>query len=833
MPGWTRWEKRPFRLICIGLCVVACVAYATHWAPDLLIEAALAIAMVSGFLDVVIDIFHKQTPDEWAERTRDVFLEIFVAIGIGAALSLFLSIEHHPKQQADWVEEIPKVLGIAVLIFSAKVIADSTGKLRTFGETSASMNTLVKDLEHEKQTLVHDMNIIVEELKRAKETLAHGHYAGMAAKALDIQRGWLEISSAPNPDLPRSLAPALSSIKAWIQRGLRLESTDKINVKRLAWWRAMAIYHQEEVFDIGRSEIATNVRNYAFILIGLISEFLRFLPQIQNQEGKSTRKRKLVVLQVTPFTPKDFYNFPNGTSTRRFYHEAEYFGTYRRVLAVIAADPRVIPARILLVGEDVLETPKTEQEDGLRDLGWELERFYDVVLDSARLNVVPMPVMFQTAHNAAEGGEYNSEPTCDDIADPHIKERLRANFPTGTDPATLLPRGVKRVLWAPTYVNSGNPNHDVGMRYTEREAIRTRWRSKYPAVHHELEEVSKDQQLWAKYLDEDNPGEQLSLFTREREAWYLLIEAFRDRALREGMDKKEEQIEKINLYLTTVSEDKARRSIGDVFQVLGYDITRGHSDTSEVDEVENFLTDLKALNSLSGQCERCRREALETPSVAIEYADSILELVARCQEADSSFQFLQNKFDSLPYATSSSGTNLGFVENWLHRFMIVQEAIRLKTEILKQGPLPLWSLFLSDLLGLDKNLNLDKSKTVTVSGESKEETSPPIMERLRVCPLGKAGQQAMAVKGISPEFLLIGLLDDGPDFSPNGLVEWLVLVRAEISEPFHTCRVSIDFDPNEYAEHVNWVATTWDGAEEWTKKFVAGVEDEAAALRPS
>jgi hypothetical protein len=794
------------------------------WLFDLMV----VLGMWFCFLDVVMSIFRAQAPNEpseWRKRATQLLVEIFVALGIGAAMVLLLKPDRafekpdHAFERSELPQELAKALGIAVLILGAEVIAQSTGKLLEFADTSNKMKMIVHDME---------------------EKVAHGHYAGLAAKAIGIRNEWLEINSKPDGVLVESLESALSSIKTWVRLGHRLGANGEgpeSSARRLAWWRAMAIYHQEEVFDVGRSEFATNVRNYAFILIGLISAFLRSLQvplqQKEDEEDKGESleqrmtgesdhparpKKRLVVLQVTPFTPKDFFNFPNGTSSRRFYHEAEYFGTYRRVLSVIVADPRVIAARVLLVGEDPRRPGHNVVSEGRRDLGWELEPMWNVMLDCARVFTVPMPVTFSTIH-----ADSAAMARCDDGVNRDIKQQLMFRVGDTEDPTKVLPARVTRALWAPTYVFGGCPRH-MDRDYLEWEAIRLSWLERCKSINEvDFTRLKVSTDLWRKYLGEagfDESG--ISYHAREREAWLLLLRAFRDCVIVDNSRRRDDQIAVIDRYV--IERARAGSPGGSLRSLLGND------HLNEVVDLEEFLGDLSKLWSRREECYHLQNElakgAMGEERVLLlheRHTDAVLGLVAHCQASDARFQSLQGENLQVAYSMSSAGTELGFVENWLHRFLIVLEATKRRAEILKRGPLPVWQLFLADLFGRGMQREREHAR-------GSKEDNMAVQEFLRVIPLNAESSKEMSSKGISPEFLLIGVCDEREEFDPTVGVDWMALVRAEISEPFHTCRVSIDFDQPGYLEHVEWLKNQWPASAATTESFLSQLSREATAV---
>lgn len=807
------------------------------------------ILVAFSILLALFDLLRKQatTRKEWTERATHTAVEIFIALGIGASLNLLIHKAGDPNAVVHlaWGEELAKSLGLAVLVFGANLVAESTGTVKQFDKTIEDFRGLVESSR--------------EIIDSAREGLAHAHYAGVAAKALNIQLKWLEIHAKPDEALGFSLEPTLNALRAWIAKGQTFldDGSQLSQINRTAWWRIMRIYHQEEVFDISRFEVATNVRNYCYIILGLIAEFLREASdKMAPIEGK---KLNLVVLQVTPFAPKDFYNFPNGTTNNRFYHEAEYFGTYRRVLSALSRDPHVRPLRIFLAAPGTGDN----STKSIRGLGWTLDSIDKLVLDCARYRIVPMPVI-DRSRRAKEETKREDQALWDFEGDKKsLKDSLCITFPDHHNPAERLPYPVNRVLWAPTYIDLKNADYnnfsrEFRKRYPDSDQVitpkmRDGWyhRALTFEGHGDtlpegrgrsttrLDKVLKNRDaIWPNYF---RPESSISYQKRAHDAWEKMI----DRLCKlTGADQT---------IVTTLVETDELLDLSKRREQLSESL-KSALDNSSAQDLDDVFRHVEILTEVRRLADSCSETLAELPQTATEhagktYTDFLLKLVDMCQAADSSLQFLEkgvnnegsaqiaNDYDNTAEIdlTSSSGTDLGLAENWLHRFLIAQEAQRLSKVITNQGPIPLWKLFFSDLLGAD---------TLNASSQSISGMSEQLLRGYRIAVVGDESDQRstevtttareIESSNISSEFLLLGLTSKSKSEELNIDDEnFQVLIRADINEPFHTCRISMRFGGPEVKRHQTWAKKVWRNSENITEEFLRSLEYEVAVTEDS
>jgi hypothetical protein len=661
--------------------------------------------------------------------------------------------------------------------------------------------------------------------QNAIQTLAEARYAGMAAKALELKQIEIfrRIDGTLDPGITEATEPGLGALGAWIRQGRDIPEDNA----RQAWWRVMNIYHQEEIYDISSKEIATNVRSYAYTLLAVVSEFLRCLPPDEPN-------KRLAIANVSGFAPKDFYNFPNGPVGGRFYHEAEFFGIYRRLLAIIAADQRVVPLRVVLAdpAEGIRShTPNSSALDSKRPIGWKLDPIWKLVLDCARIHIVPWPIVGPTVQSKA----------AEDFYPPERRTQWGVVFPEGRDPAKKLPYSTLRYLWAPTYADVRDLYHDYGPTDTLDQWLRhvapyetivesnddvpqelkdKATRGKESGLETRIDKLRKKDQLSAfceTYLGKNNV-DPANLVARLDKAWSAILkEFFYWIDLNPNLTDRIEEVIRLQSFQSIDSELRDR----------GVTLP-----SASDDDAGRYLIAVHRAYQLSQSFLQNKIDSRKT-----DYTDKMLVLAHTCHEIDALGKYLQiehKRFTPAP-EYSSAGVELGPAENWLHRFLIWLEASKLESEIRVNGPLPLWKLMASDLCGVASGQNKDTEKEA-------EEMLGKLRGRLKICTVGSDSNSTtreMEKEFIFPEFLMVGMTSaDNLDADGNVVklekIEWCGLVGASISEPYQTCRIQLLFgkDDPRIRAHTGWLNEIWKNGDNDTQTFINKLKKEVANVPP-
>ena len=752
------------------------------------------------------------------ENALDVFKEAIIA---AATSFVLLGVEELQKLAGDTpanpgfalgLENLVKAATVFIVVFVVQQINKVYGRLQ--------------DHESKLQTHTADLKEATGSLAVHAEQVREADYAGMAARLLSLP----DIADLRGDKQAReSITGATKIIEAWTTQAKRAGAADDIS--RKAWWSLMRSYHREELFDISQQESATNVRNYAMILLALIGTAL---PDPKTRPGA-----RLVVLNVSTFPPKDFYNFPNGLPGRRFYHEPEFFGTYRRMLSFLAADNRVATHRIVLSGPNLtsLPIPKPEQYSGL-------DAPLKAGLDACYCRVCPLPVTKTKEDVSPEVDLPVWSKVLNDLA--YLLDRR-------------LPDRVGRVLYQPfikyyppdVKQDSRNANYfeavhrasiPGGSYYIEFAQRRTV--AATAGTPADTKPTAISQAEFGKLAASLIPGDAAQAFA---EAWVRLCEKVVRFGRKGAAIKSDTDFENKELLWKTAAHLTA-----DILADQKNWRTEFRTARQELQQPFGELVDRVAgLAKRIGEINKQRALGLTwLPDISTQtfnLVDSLLETAKLSQEADSLDKYIEllcegNEPNGAGAITAGNGLHLGFAEKCLHRLLILLEG-KQKESLFPEGSfVPVWKLMATDLLGLDP-----------ATGLSKDAVLRRVESAIRFVPLEDVGgddsvaARDMAKCGIADEFLLIGVTTDqtapasGP-LDPQMLVDrkrisWEALVATNIAEPFHTCRVKVLFrrekgghDQDVLDHHVDWALTQWQkqspaNADSATSVFKKALED--------
>jgi len=824
-----------------------------HW--RLITLAALMILALAASQATIFRTF--------GARLIDLILDIFVSLSVGLIVVMATTIpEAKPGTPINTWPQIEEIIVAAAVVFAATlvgrastVIEEADAKLQdqvtALGRYTADAKTL--------QTTVH----------QATESIEEARFAGLAARVLDVREEALRRERGGKPARPDvgivdSVEQGVEALRAWLFAGDRIrrefasedpDDDEWCDAARQAWWRTMRVYEKEEVFDVSRQELATNIRNYAFILLAVISEFLcRVKTENERCGNNLSRRLKLVVANVSGFAPKDFYNYPDGAKGNRFYHEAEFFGTYRRALAQVVSDPHVYPIRTVLASpqESGSGEPDPEQR---KTLGWAFDSLEKLVLDCARLHAVPWPITDRTKWKGTKDEDFQ-------LTQNPSKESMAVEFPPDRDPALRMPARIKRYLYAPLFVDFG------GFSRIKSTWINKALKSERKHEHAFLKEIDNAMgaplpkrgkngifksgrtrlerfeenrsEILAAYFDGNSPR---SLTKRSTEAMDGLLDAIRFSCGIQD-EKWNPEFEKWVQYGLSQWPD------GQVehHKFAQYVEDRGLKKGSDLmEKPEERQVALRCLSSVVKV--RAYAERLGSDLEPSQRTDNLLALFEECQRIDALVRLLGVRSGKVKGGMiASTGVELGWAEDWLHRTLACDEGMQWQKKSCGR-PVALWRLLMSDLCGCkDDDLPDDKV------GESS--LAQRLLRHLRIAVVARDGddggntvdcgpgdtkpspesddpkprsisEHEMLEDNILAEFLMVGVVSeskltesDSPDRS--GLIDkvrWLALVGAEMSEPLHTCRVEVHFAHGKCTEascrlpickHKQWLSRVWE-----------------------
>lgn len=740
-------------------------------------------------------------PREVAEGAFDILVEVLVAIATSFLLVGVQELTTHPNMP--FAEKVGEITVVFILVFAVQIVSKST---KVFAPAIANMKVEAGRIESssaqvaaaagELTTLSEKLDGVAQGLQASGEQIKQAQYVSLAARVLGIRnRDRLMIPgvSANRLKADEALAPiverALDSLQAWIQTGFSIENGEAGALGRQTWWRLMEAYHREEVFDVPQLELATNVRSFAMMLLLTIGYHLN---ELQKDE-------RLVVVNVSKFPPKDFYDFPDGSADKRFYHEPEFFGTYRRALGAITKHPKICPMRIFLCGPgDDIYPPDTmaiatspirgyNGAAGAAAVG--MDTATKIAYDCAFLNFLPVPLTFSAPAGASSPPDDTLPRTVAFFKDRCARILAR------------LPKGVTRVLITPYFRWLVEPQmlDEADWIYRNNHANRDELSgagSEFDRFHDEAAQILE----LALAGDASNPagGREFANFKGQLdEAWGDLAR----RCIGFGWD---DAIPSGGLFpFIRDAAEALKESLETSVAPPGGLAARLHGSVKDYEQ--QYWQYLEEARNAHDEYSRCvalteRMFGRATPEREERFGADQQELVAlqlslvsRCQMIDSLDRYLElvTARRSAPEPkTGSTGIKLGYAENWLHRMLISFEARSILEEVKKYGPIPLWKLVASDLCGLREASGDIADQFETFLSE--------VSNRIRLY------DPSNDTEKLFNEFMLVGtakcteqtLADcgDAAFRAEVSDVRWKALIGTHINEPFHTCRIQFDFD---------------------------------------
>lgn len=803
------WWWLPSALILSPL--VGYICFAEHFTEELLRWVFTATAIFT-FAHLVL-----QSGSPVGKTVWKLILDIVVAVGFS---TFFIAAMQPPGTENALLEgkKFIYIFAVVLVMFALELIAESTRRLVSFEKKQkATINEFEKqnELMRDSVTKIGKSSGKLEEalnnLGDASKILEEGRFAAIAAKALRIIVYNREQSQ---PQIAGAVQAALDSIPVWHRTGARISkgSSKPIDGAETAasnaWWKAVQIYHQEEKYDLSRYEFATNVRNYAFMILGVLKEYL---------EDARTRGngRKVIVLQASAFPPKDFYNYPCGTYSRRYYVDREFFGTYRRAFSLVLSDPSIVPLR-LLFASDVRSTDARANAGGL---GWTLDDPEKIYLDCARLKIIPAAVEINE-HSRTAMAQDQLKKTHDPA---HRRHRLRTTgypwVPVYAD-LTDVDRGgiAPRRAWGQRAGDlMGLSSTDVADFSYSRNSQKVPFLSRFKAA-------MSDYGALSGWIEE-----------RERNLWASLLESCW-KQIRQDAPGPDDIVTELSNHDRYSRPTDGAEEVWSEARKIGTDVLQ--------------QVNVKRQALLDGIAKLCARDS---NNVSMD----TLELVERVQELDSRLAVLSSlRGQRMAVKPAVLGGAMGLGESWLYGFLNLLDWLRTKESVIDTGPMPAWNVFRRDLLGQKEETNgilLDKHRLQLVvveeeqsTARAKESQSERDTSR-RDLPQPIVTVSSMEEDGIYPEFLIIAELDcaEGCEVSLVGgdlfsRLKQGVLIGVDMSEPLQTCRIEFDFQADQsdqtgpLSRHLKWlkgkvlprssVATDW---------FLKKLTEELKSVQPT
>jgi hypothetical protein len=190
--------------------------------------------------------------------------------------------------------------------------------------------------------------------------------AGQALNIVGRLLGLKEFSEARKKDHHDSSTDALAAIACnlgnWESHVRRHSSAaENSSILTEVWLRSQSAYFLEEGYEIGRKSMATNGRNFCFLLLATLDAFLK----------RAKSDETVCYTAVTPVSPEDWYNWPHGYGADKKHFENEFVGDFQRVLREYLSQKssnRLEHSRYLLIAKD----SESNGEGKPKQFGWEL-----------------------------------------------------------------------------------------------------------------------------------------------------------------------------------------------------------------------------------------------------------------------------------------------------------------------------------------------------------------------------------------------------------------------------------------------------------------------------
>lgn len=727
---WNDPEKGTFLAALPGAAIISagvfCISQAIRFQPPSLATWIgfffVAVAWLFFVLYKFPDPKNSNEFNEFREQTNQgilIIANLFVGLAFGLCLSYSSGLLNTLSSS-----NISVALALGVVFFSVQLIADAT-------KTNKELHKILRDSINKMKDAVQQQE---DANTKADGIMSAARFADVAVRALEIKTDKIS-----NKSCSRGISASLNNMRAWIDFGLSRSGSPSDNnhfALDHSCWGFMETYFREERYDICRGEIVTNVRNYAFILLRIIWEFL----EAEIKSGNN--RRKVVVGQVTPFPPKDFYNFPNGSESRRFYHDAEFYGTYRRGMSYLVKHPKIEVRRVILCCGESDKNASFGEE-----LGWAIDSIAQIAVSSKYTRVLPTSVPVR----ADDTGKKTSSNDVESYQISHIRVVGDRNK---HDPATRL----KKTGHLTKYSYSWVPVHVDGRWHTPAKT----------SLGSEFDQSSLK-----------------SRFDSDQKFHWSINEADQGEYNKRFIDLSSEQSGEFWKQLQKIISGAEPQPL------------KGDPETHLVDQIKKKF----------GSLEKIKNRVEKESQIDVNKISGIVDVFKQAQELDELLATWKPEL----ILTSSVGLPMGYAEGWLYWWLATlesQEWNKNRDEAVSSLP-TVWDRFCEDILGVTKNktdLNsiLPFFRVAKISnGDSHDPSQTTSIKDL---------EQA----GISPEFFLIGYCNN-----EGGDPEWLMSLSANLSEPFHSTRLTLGHKEGEsFKAHEKYFREFWEKSEEQTKQFL-------------
>lgn len=720
---------------------------------------------------------------------RVVLIEVVLdfVLSVTTGISLFYLIHQlRPDGSAfDFAEGLPGFY-LGLLMFLILLVARAA-------QSAISVRSVVRPLEEGARTI----KASAEQLEGA---VSRADLLAAAAAAFHVQDR-LHMRNANGDALLAGVHVLQGAIQGNPGRDVPHNSESQ-HLPSTAWWRLMQTYHNEELFDVTARTVVTNVRNFAFSLLATIAACREALKH----------NERLLVVNASPFNPKDFYNWPDGSPGDRTYHEAEFFAIYRRALAAMfASDKTLIPVRILTTLKEE-ESNQDVLAKTVPSIGWLVDCTTKMYLDLARHYMLPYPVAGVRAHLHARQQRWS----CPQPMEPTDWFRVYGmKLPPDNHAATV------RWLLTPfrTYV--------VGAEKGDRPPRSRAWaernmyedsgtRTPRPNVDVSPETFT----VWSNDIKETVTQSGIQWSTIERGDFAAIRACYE------------------NLFKTATggivaeflsANSKSRRAL--IPQLVD-----GAKENLPKCPEHALRSVLSALDEVL-----IARESLATTRPTGDGSERLCKLINACHEADAYLRLIYlcqgtNVLGDHDVPPASVGGQLGLFEEWLLSWIVLWHGKRMEQEM-GSGPVPLWACFAADFLGWRVQDTGDWLKAL-------DSVHAHMIKRMVVHEVTEA-DEGYRGNDIRPEFLLLASTEEEGDDAGALLhrAKSIALICTEMSQPFLACRVQVAFPAPSLGaetrqgdlveEHMKFVRTLWEkngDAKESTASFLDALRDEVTHI---
>lgn len=165
-----------------------------------------------------------------------------------------------------------------------------------------------------------------------------------------------------------AMAAIACNLGNWEKHVVGTTENPKCAIITEVWLRSQSAYYLEEGYEIGKKSMATNGRNFCFLLLATLDAFIQ-----EAGAGK-----KVFYTAVTPVSPEDWYNWPHGYGAGGKHYENEFIGDYHRILREYlkstsfgsdSGGASLVHTRYILVTN---KDKKEAAESNSREFGWGL-----------------------------------------------------------------------------------------------------------------------------------------------------------------------------------------------------------------------------------------------------------------------------------------------------------------------------------------------------------------------------------------------------------------------------------------------------------------------------